>query len=285
MKKWKKRGMGLLMASALSLATASAAFAGQWVKDGRGWWYQRDNGTYPVSEWMQDIDGKWYYFGGDGYILANTVTPDGNRVDQSGAWIPNGSGAASNTDNGIAYLKNSNSEYLIDDVQYVGDAGDSYKMRCDLYQLPQISPSLVSGKRAGTVFSIGSESYRITDAYGSYGGCDAVRVRDGVSHYFVSGVCPNGNLVPRYDDPAGGENWPRTMVKSQIYVYVSKNADIKWIGTGEYFGLIGKKAMSPYDYASKNWKTNPDYYGSEFQQWIKTDENGVIVGITALYED
>ena len=277
--------MGLLTASLLSLTMTSAAFAGQWVKDAKGWWYQRDNGTYPVSEWMRDTDGNWYYFGGDGYMLADTITPDGNRVNQSGAWIPGGSGAASKSDNSIANLKNSNSEYLIDEVQYVGDAGDSYKMMCNLYQLPQISPSLVSGKRAGTVFTIGNESYRITDANGAYGGCDTVRVRDGVGHYFIAGVYPNGNLVPRYDDPAGGETWPRTLVRSQVYVYISKNADIRWIGTGEWFDRIGKKAMSPYDYASKNWMTNPDYYGSEFQQWIKTDDNGVIVGITALFED
>lgn len=282
MKKWKKRGLGLLMASALSLATVSVAFAGQWVKDGRGWWYQRDNGTYPVSEWMQDTDGKWYYFGGDGYMLANTVTPDGNRVDQSGAWIPSGSGAASNTDNGIAYLKNSNSEYLIHNVQYVGDAGNSYKMRCNLYQLPQLPPSLVSGKGAGTVFKIGNERYRVID---TYNGCNTVRVRDGAAFYFLPDFCPNGNLVPRYENPDGGEDWPTTLAGSQIYVYVSKNADIKWIGGGEDFSVVGKKAMSPYDYASKNWETNPDYFGSEFLQWIKTDENGVIVGITALYED
>lgn len=285
MKTWKRRGMGFMLASVLSLATVSAAFAGQWIQDGKGWWYQRDDGSYPAAQWMRDSDGNWYYFGEDGYMLADTVTPDGNRVNQSGAWIPSGRGSAAKTDNGLADLKNSNSEYLIEEVQYVGDAGDSYKMRCNLYQLPQISPSLVSGKRAGTIFTIGNESYRITNASGFYGGCDAVRVRDGVSHYFVAGVCPNGNLVPRFDDPAGGENWPKTLVKSQVLVYVSKNADIKWIGTGEEFDVVGRKAMSPYDYASKNWNTNPDYYSSEFKQWIKTDENGVIVGITALFDD
>lgn len=285
MRTWKLRGVKLLMATMLSLIMASSAFAGQWIKDGKGWWYQQDDGSYPVSRWMQDMDGAWYYFGADGYMLTDTTTPDGQRVNQSGAWVPVNRESTLNTDNSIADFKNSNNEYLIDEVQYVEDAGNYYKMKCNLYQLPQVSPSLISGKGPGDVFTIGNESYRITDANGTYGGCDTVRLRDGIGHYFVSNVCPNGNLVPRYDDPAGGENWPRTMVRNQISVYVSKNADIKWIGTGEGFGLIGKKAMSAQDYASKNWQTNPDYYSAEFQQWIKTDENGIIVGITALYED
>lgn len=57
-----------------------------WKQDSTGWWYQNADGSYPKSTW-QLIDGKYYYFNEAGYMLANTTTPDGYRVDESGAWI------------------------------------------------------------------------------------------------------------------------------------------------------------------------------------------------------
>ncbi len=80
------------------------AFAGTWQRDGRGWWWQEDDGAYPVSAWRQ-IEGLWYYFDGNGYMaesqwidgkyyvgadgamLTDTITPDGYRVGSDGAWI------------------------------------------------------------------------------------------------------------------------------------------------------------------------------------------------------
>ena len=57
-----------------------------WQQSGYGWWYQRANGTYPASEWEQ-INGIWYYFDANGYMLADTTTPDGYYVDANGAWV------------------------------------------------------------------------------------------------------------------------------------------------------------------------------------------------------
>lgn len=39
---------------------------GKWVKDSKGWWYQKSDGTYPKNIW-QLINGEWYFFGADGY--------------------------------------------------------------------------------------------------------------------------------------------------------------------------------------------------------------------------
>ena len=38
-----------------------------WKKNGTGWWYIREDGTYPVSEWMK-IEGVWYHFDNRGYM-------------------------------------------------------------------------------------------------------------------------------------------------------------------------------------------------------------------------
>ena len=56
-------------------------------------------GTEPmqtIQHGIQTVDGngdgvaECYYFDGNGYILANTTTPDGYQVNAGGAWIQNG---------------------------------------------------------------------------------------------------------------------------------------------------------------------------------------------------
>lgn len=78
----------LIATLAITTLTTFPAFA-DWKQepDGR-WWYQNDDGSYPVNQW-KEINGKQYYFGSDGYMLANTTTPDGYQVGADGAWIEN----------------------------------------------------------------------------------------------------------------------------------------------------------------------------------------------------
>ena len=87
--------------------SSPAAVTAGWQKDHIGWWWRNPDGSWPANNWMF-INGKWYFFGPDGYMktgwiewkgeyyycdltngdmLVNTVTPDGFRVDQNGAWI------------------------------------------------------------------------------------------------------------------------------------------------------------------------------------------------------
>lgn len=59
------------------------AMAG-WESDENGNRYKQEDGTYKKG-WYQDVDGSWYYLDMDtGYVLVNTVTPDGYKVDESG---------------------------------------------------------------------------------------------------------------------------------------------------------------------------------------------------------
>lgn len=62
-----------------------------WVQDSVGWWYRREDGSWPVLAWWQDpADGTWYYFNEQGYMVTGERTIDGvaYRFDDSGAWIP-----------------------------------------------------------------------------------------------------------------------------------------------------------------------------------------------------
>lgn len=46
---------------------ALPVFAGQWQQGAGGWWYQRDDGSYPANAWEM-IDGDYYHFDANGYM-------------------------------------------------------------------------------------------------------------------------------------------------------------------------------------------------------------------------
>ena len=77
-----------------------------WHRDATGWWYVREDGSYPVSAWER-IEGKWYYFDKEGYMETNRwitstgapyyvgadgamVTNKSVRIGADGALIPSG---------------------------------------------------------------------------------------------------------------------------------------------------------------------------------------------------
>ena len=58
-----------------------------WKENATGWWYVRSDGSYP-KEKFEKIDGTWYYFDSQGYMLADKwqKQPDGTwyYFDKSG---------------------------------------------------------------------------------------------------------------------------------------------------------------------------------------------------------
>ncbi|WP_034600237.1 hypothetical protein [Lacrimispora aerotolerans] len=64
----------LFTATIMTTAMCITSFAGQWKQDAKGWWYQNDDGSYPVNSWLQDKDSKWYYFNDTGYMQTTPIT-------------------------------------------------------------------------------------------------------------------------------------------------------------------------------------------------------------------
>ena len=92
----KFKGIKLVLSTAVFMAAfAVNAYAGRWVQDSTGWWYDWGNGSWPASSW-QWIDGnsdgvaECYYFDRFGYCMVNTTTPDNYQVNASGAWVESG---------------------------------------------------------------------------------------------------------------------------------------------------------------------------------------------------
>ena len=63
--------------------TALKSFKG-WEKTPKGWRYYDRNGEILTDEWLEDEEHQWYYFDSDGYMLHDTVTPDGFWVGSDG---------------------------------------------------------------------------------------------------------------------------------------------------------------------------------------------------------
>lgn len=91
----RRKATIVALTAVMAISMSSTAFAAGWQKDNTGWWWQNDNGSYPSNTW-QWVDGnndgvsECYYFNGNGYMLANTTTPDGYVVNADGAWVVNG---------------------------------------------------------------------------------------------------------------------------------------------------------------------------------------------------
>ena len=55
--------------------------------DGK-WYFLRSNGAMARNQWEKvEENGLWFYLGADGAMLTDTTTPDGFKVDGSGACV------------------------------------------------------------------------------------------------------------------------------------------------------------------------------------------------------
>lgn len=117
----------VLPALALSAVLTMPVFAGTWKQDNVGWWYERDDKSLPISNWEQ-IDGSWYYFNEQGYMLSNqwlgnyylgstgamltNTVIDGYQIGADGAYIPSGNSNTQNTSTPVSN-NNSNTETVV----------------------------------------------------------------------------------------------------------------------------------------------------------------------------
>ena len=60
-----------------------------WLEESGGWRYYKGDGTYQVDGWVEDIDHRWYYFDENGFMMKDTMTPDGFYVGPNGEMISN----------------------------------------------------------------------------------------------------------------------------------------------------------------------------------------------------
>ena len=57
-----------------------------WLQDGGKWYYLKNSCKMAKSQWLW-IDGECYCFSSSGAMYADCTTPDGYKVDETGAWM------------------------------------------------------------------------------------------------------------------------------------------------------------------------------------------------------
>lgn len=73
----------LISASAILLSFPITSLAGNWQPIGNEWKYQKDDGSYVSDSWLSE-QGISYYFNKDGWMLKNTLSPDGLPLGRDG---------------------------------------------------------------------------------------------------------------------------------------------------------------------------------------------------------
>ena len=67
----------------IKITTTDSGNRGTWKQDERGWWFRRNDGSWPRSEWLECVwngVSSWYYFNSEGYVSAGWFTDtDGQR--------------------------------------------------------------------------------------------------------------------------------------------------------------------------------------------------------------
>ena len=47
----------IAVTAVITVASSFTAFAGQWIKDNKGWWYKYNKGWYPANKWAETAHG------------------------------------------------------------------------------------------------------------------------------------------------------------------------------------------------------------------------------------
>lgn len=86
-------------AMGMAMVMATTAMAATWrtgaAPNENRWWLDDEDGTYAENEWRW-LDGngdgvaECYAFDSEGWMYADTTTPDGYQVNEDGAWVVNG---------------------------------------------------------------------------------------------------------------------------------------------------------------------------------------------------
>lgn len=90
--KRSKKAIALMLAAVMASGSTMTVFAGQWMKDDVGYWWQEDDGSYPTNtmKWI-DADGdtvaEGYYFDENGYVYQTTTVGDGTKTLTIDEWM------------------------------------------------------------------------------------------------------------------------------------------------------------------------------------------------------
>lgn len=158
----------LVVAAMLTIYPIGAS--AEWKQDSKGWW-NTEGSSWSIG--WKELDGKWYYFGQDGYMAHDTVI-DGYKLGSDGAWIQ---AASNNLSNSKKVTTNEDKNFDIDEFKnMLKTEGYPVEVRNTLYEdnIASSGWKLVNGKYYYFSFEGALAKDKIVDGY--YLGTDGALV-------------------------------------------------------------------------------------------------------------
>lgn len=280
----RKRYLTIIAAACAAMICTVPAYADEWKSDANGWWYQKDDGSYPKSQW-QRIDGQWYYFNKDGYMYSNAITPDGYVVAPSGEMIIPGKAYKN--------VLNIGKEVRIRDTMWSEDGkttelidhGAYYELTNVTLETNRLYDIDLSQYKNGDKIILDGEALYIFDIGKGYVNYSLFTTPYEDLSYYVGSITPTEDGKHFYR--VGTDNDP--IYQDDLYkgsVYLSKNCVLN-----EFVEASWDKEK-PYNHSEPS--TLKEHYAKPVKEYkylsqvylygtFKLDKNGLITQIDQLY--
>lgn len=272
----------------LFFTTPLTSNAGVWKSEEQNrWWYDNEDGTYANGGWYW-IDGnndkieECYYFDENGWLLADTVTPDGYQVNNIGQWIVNEE-VKSRVNENSKFVNNSRKENVkikSIGVQEVGrptwvgipkayTRNGKLKTVIKLDKKTTLIPTFIYNEKG---YLIDMYDYSSSEAY-DISSRKAITVERKYNREMYS-YDDNGRIVRRWLLTPDFEGMPTDNDGYWSYEYDSR-------------GKLVKEIQHAYEgrtsYIHRQTSYYYDNYGRIIKQVIKNTRSAPVTGITFLY--
>ena len=90
-----------------------SSWDGSWKHNDKGYWWEYSDGSFPKNEWLK-IDGDWYYFDSEGYMVTGKQTIGGKSYTfgSNGDWLGYAKGTKSSPRDQLAWTQENASELI-----------------------------------------------------------------------------------------------------------------------------------------------------------------------------
>jgi len=90
-----------------------SSWDGSWKHNDKGYWWEYSDGSYPKNEWLK-IDGDWYYFDSEGYMVTGKQTIGGKSYTfgSNGDWLGYAKGTKASPRDQLAWTQENASELI-----------------------------------------------------------------------------------------------------------------------------------------------------------------------------
>ena len=90
-----------------------SSWDGSWKHNDKGYWWEYSDGSFPKNEWLK-IDGDWYYFDSEGYMVTGKQTIGGKSYTfgSNGDWLGYAKGTKASPRDQLAWTQENASELI-----------------------------------------------------------------------------------------------------------------------------------------------------------------------------